>query len=294
MGVIHASATTRPGAIIAIDDFGGEFDPHLARHLVGELRRTAGQLIASTHSANVVSKFSPDEVVRLRRGDDRREAIRGRRPSSRSERVSQRYLTGILLDSLSASAAIIVEGHQDRIAISALIERLVAIGALESIDGAGISLVGADGSGEAPKVARAASELGIYSVVLLDNDTGTDAATDDAVQRCLADANAVVRLPARTAIERLLVGGAADGTLRRVLDELDRVFGDLALAAGWQTKSGRELQQLAVDTLHRRAGALHGAYVWALDESEIPSAAVAVLRELREVAVTRRSGLTEL
>ncbi len=293
-GALHAAATTVEGAIIAIDDFGGEFDPFLARHLAGELRRSAGQLIVATHAPGVASSFATEEIVRLHRIAGARRVGRGRRPASRQDRISARYLTSSLVEGFNASAVVVVEGHHDRLGYIALAERAVALGRLKSLDAAGICFVEAEGDGEAPKVARAARELGIFSVVLLDNDTGSVAATDPTVQGSLAEADAVVRLPSRMALEDILLDGVSDAELVRVFTGLEQAFGDLALPPNWDQLSGPALRRVLVKTLHDRPGSLHASYLWELSDAELPAGAIVALDRLRAIATSRQSGLVEL
>jgi putative ATP-dependent endonuclease of OLD family len=293
-GALHAVATAVEGAIVAIDDFGGEFDPFLARHLAAELRRSAGQLIVTTHAPSVASAFGTEEIVRLHRSGGVRQAARAAIPTTRRHRISARYLTSPLVEAFNASAVVIVEGHHDRMGYAALAERAVALGRLKSFDASGIAFVEAEGDGEAPKVARAARELGIFAIAVLDNDRGTPAATDDQVQSCLAEADAVVRLPARMAIEELLLDRVSEGELTRAFTELDGAFGDLALPPNWDRLPATDLRRLLSRTLHNRPGSLHSSYVWELDEGELPGAAISALDRIWEVASGRRTGLVEL
>jgi hypothetical protein len=293
-GALHAAVTAVEGAIVAIDDFGGEFDPYLARHLAAELRRSARQLIVSTHAPSVASAFATEEIVRLHRAAGVRRAARATVPTTRRDRISARYLTSPLVDAFNASAVAIVEGHHDRMGYSALAERAVALGRLNSLDASGITFVEAEGDGEAPKIARAARELGIFAIVVLDNDRGGAAATDDDVQACMAAADAVVRLPPRMAVEELLLDGVPDSELVRAFTELEQAFGDLALPANWDRLPSTDLRRLLARTLHNRPGSLHASYVWELDEAELPGGAISALDRIREVADGRQSGLVEL
>jgi hypothetical protein len=293
-GVLHAAATTVEGAIIAIDDFGGEFDPYLARHLAGELRRSAGQVIVATHSAAVASSFATDEVMRLYRQAGIRRTASPRKPIRRQDRIAARYLTSTLVEAFNASAVVVVEGHHDRMAYAALKERAVAVGRLESLDAAGVSFAEAEGDGEAPKVARAARDLAIFTIVLLDNDKGIPAAMDVKVKTCLDAADAVLRLPPKMAVEQLLFAGVSDSELIRVFTELNSVFGDLALPPNWADLSGSELLRVLSKTLHDRPGSLHASYVWELNEAELPTLAIDALRHLRQMVIGRQVGLIEM
>jgi ABC-type multidrug transport system fused ATPase/permease subunit len=293
-GSLHAAAAAAAGAIVVIDDFGGEFDPFVARHLAAELRRSAGQLIVATHAPAVAAAFATEEVVRLHRRAGVRQAARAPVPRTRQDRISARYLTSALVEAFNASAVVIVEGHHDRMAYAALAERAVAAGRLRSLDASGITFVEAEGDRQASKVARAARELGIFAIVVLDNDRGTAAAADTEVQECLAEADAVVRLPARMAVEELLLNGVAQAELIRVFSELGQVFGDLALPPNWDRLPTTDLHRRLSATLHNRPGSLHASYVWALDEAELPGLAISALDRIRSVAVSSQTGLVEL
>ena len=49
-GLLAAAAGRVEGTIVVVEDFGGEIDPHLARHLAARIRIAAGQLIVSTRA----------------------------------------------------------------------------------------------------------------------------------------------------------------------------------------------------------------------------------------------------
>jgi hypothetical protein len=187
-----------------------------------------------------------------------------------------------------------VEGHHDRLGYNALAERAQALGRLKSFASAAINMVEAQGDGDAAKLARAAKSLGIHAVVLLDNDAGAPAVGDPIVTAALAEADAVVRLPPRMAVEDILMDGVADAELIRVFRELETAFNDLALPPAWDGLTGRRLRQTLKTTLHDRPGSLHPSYIWELAEAELPSRAIAALEVIRDVAVVRRTGLIEL
>lgn len=292
-GLLVAAAAANPGAIVVIDDLGGEFDPFLARHLAATLRRSSAQLIATTHAPEVALAFATDELIRLYHPPTGRAAARGKRPASKPERISVRYLTSSLTQALNASAVVVLEGYHDRLGYQALAERLVELGLLESFEAAGIAFVEAEGNGEVAKVARAAKDLGIFTVAVLDNDTGAPAATDAEVQAGLANADAVLRLPARMAVERALLEGVPDAELVRVFRVLEAALPDLALPAGWQAKTGGDLQGILRGAL-KRPGGLHAFYVEELSAASLPAHAVRVLQEALRIARARAAGLVEM
>ena len=126
------------------------------------------------------------------------------------------------------------------------------------------------------------------------NDAGASAATDLVVQRCMPAADAVIRLPARMAIEALFLDGIPDPELVRVFRELSAAFGDLALPANWDQQSGADLRSTLKRTLHDRPGSLHASFIWELNEATLPARAIEVLECIRRTAGSRTNGLVEL
>jgi len=243
-GVLIASAQQTDHAIVAVDDLGGEFDPFLARHLAAELRRTASQLIATTHAPDVAGAFPTSEVVRLYREQGLRAVARGKAPGNRTERISVRYLSSALVNAPNASVLVVVEGHHDRLGYLAVADRAVRTGKVGSFDAVAATFQEAEGDGEAAKLAEAAGELGIFTIVILDNDTGSPATKDAEVQACLAAADAVIRLPDRMALERCLLADVPDADLVKTFKDLDAAFADLVLPPGWEKLTGLDLQRV--------------------------------------------------
>jgi hypothetical protein len=294
--MLHAMALGQQGSIVAVDEFGAELDAHLTRHVAVELRQRSGQLIAVPRGSDAMSAFQPEEIVRLHWTPAGRASANGIRIRSKADRIDARFYVESLVPALSASAVVIVEGISDRLALTAVADRGRESGALASIDGAGLAIVAApQGKGSISRVARAARQLGLYVVAVFDNDSGGSALTDPDLQAAIPEADVVVRLPDRMAIERLILEDVADAELVRVWGELDAALGGLALPAGWESRTGADLREALVGVLHGRSGVLHATYVWQLDTAFLPPAAIMTIREIRRFAIERvATGLVEL
>lgn len=294
-GLLAAAAGRVEGTIVVVEDFGGEIDPHLARHLAARIRIVAGQLIVSTRSGLIVEAFAPDEVLRLHATSGVRFASAGQRPRSKPQRLAARYYSRYLIPALHASAVVIVEGHTDRLGFGALADRARDEGILGSFDAAGVAIIEAGTNGQAPRLAQAAKALGIYTIVLLDNEAGDAAATDPVVANCVAVANAVVRLPPRVSVERALLKGVPDAELVRVFREIDAAVGGLTLPRGWDAMTGSALVTALARVMHDRTGSVHAIYVEALDPRFLPPVGLQALGEVLRIAKARLStGLVEL
>jgi putative ATP-dependent endonuclease of OLD family len=293
-GLLTASALAQPGAVVVVDDVGGEFDPHLARHITATLRARAGQLIAGSRTTAVLEAFGPSEILRLYRDAGVRRAA-SIRPTSKAERTKARHLVGSLLGALSATTVVLVEGIQDRQAIVAVADRARETLGQPSLDGSGIAIaVSPSGDGALGNVAAAARALGLHTIVVLDNDAGLPAAGVPEVQQALAGADTVVRLPPNMAIEEALLVGVPDAALVATWTDLENAL-SITIPAGWGGLTGNALIGRLSRALHGERGAIHATYIWALPSTSLPPVALKLLAEIRGIAATRTPrGLVEL
>lgn len=276
-GLLTAVARRAAGAIVAVEDLGGEIDPHLARHLASRLRSTSGQLIISTRMTSIVEAFAAEEVLRLHGVGTNRIASAGDKPLTKPQRLASRYWARYLVPALHASAVMIVEGHTDRLGIRALADRALEMGILGSFDAAGIAIIEAGTNNQAPKLAEVARELGLYTIVVLDNEAGTLLGRDAIAQEAIRHSDVLVRLPSHMSIEQALIDGVPDAELVRVFKELDAAVGGLGLLPGWDRRTGRDLASYLGNVMHNRTGAIHEIYVEALDAEHLPPVALRAL-----------------
>jgi hypothetical protein len=293
-GILISAARSVPGAIVVIDDFGGDMDPFLARHVATELRTTNAQVIVATKGAHVVEAFEPDQVVRLYWRAGTRRVARGPDQAARTNRIALRFRASQLSPALSASAVIVVDGYHDRLGLTALAQRAQRLGLVESFPAAGITFVDADGTGNLAHLARAAKDFGLHTLVLADNDQAAGAAAQAGRVALAESADAVVSLPPRIALERLLLADIPDDELRRVAQSLATQLGDVAVPATLATAVGRDLQNAVIPML-KQPGQLHVAFVGALGDAYLCPAAIRVLAFLRRLAIERSTaGLIQL
>lgn len=294
-GLLLAGARRASRAIVAIDELSSDLDPALAGYLARQLRDCSGQLIMGSHSPAVTQAFEVEEIVRLYwRGQNRTVSI-GRRPISKEDRIAQRYFAWQILPALSASAIVVAEGLGDRLAIDALIQKTTGLAGVPSLDAAAIEIIEATGKGDSAKVVEQAKALGIYTIALFDNDGRAEDPIPDEVTTAVAKANVVLRLPPRTAIERVLIDGVPDAELVRVVGALVTALPKLPLPAGWATLTGKPLAETIVALLHDQKGPLHAAFVRELDRALIGPEALQLLRRIFSLATERRlTGLVGL
>jgi putative ATP-dependent endonuclease of the OLD family len=286
-GALVAAAKHQERAIVAVDDFGGEFDPHLALHLARELRTLSGQAIVTTRTPSVVDAFRISEIVRFYRSPGGRSAARGPQGNKRAERVAAQFYAGRLTRVLGASAVVVVDGVHDRLALEALERRATAAGKLPSLAGAGIVYVDVGGSGQLHKVAQAAKQLGLYVIALLDNDQPANARPNADVQRAVAEADVGLWLPPRCKLEWALTEGISDGDLKRAVSALTEAMPDLRIPAGLAAMAAETLRQAVRTLLHDSKGTVHAAYVEALHERRLAPTAITLLARLRQMAIER-------
>jgi hypothetical protein len=286
-GLLAAIASRTQGTVVVVDDFGGEVDPFLARHLVARLRSLSGQLIVSTRTAAVADAFAPSEVLRLHGCGSQRAASAGNTPRTKPQRLAARYWARYLLPALHASSVVIVEGHTDRLGFGALADRALHLRLLGSFDAAGIAIIEAGTNNQAPRLAEVAKELGLFSIVLLDNEAGQPLADDEIAQDAIKASDCLIRLPAGMSIEQALVDGVPDAELVRVFRELDTAVGGLTLRVGWDARTGGDLHRYLANLMHKRTGSIHEIYIDALDDAHLPKTALRALTEALRIGKAR-------
>lgn len=285
------------GAIIAADDFGEGLDPAAATHLAAVIRRSCGQVWLSTRRSSVAEVFEPSEIVRLSRGmDGLRRVHQGQIPLTKAERLAARHWSINLLPALTARAVIVVEGPHDRAALSALARRLFAESGTPLPVANGVAIIdagSADSSGGAsgvPRLTAAARALGLWTVGVIDWDRRSDA--DDVLAAAVREADAVIRLPERVAIEKALVEGVGDEAIRDALVEA-AAASNVPPPRGLGEAQGVDLRRKAIEYL-KSSGGLHVPFLDALAYEDLPPLACRLLETAVSAAVERRQGHFQL
>lgn len=283
-------------AVVLVDDFGEDLDPISARHVAALIRKRASQAWISTRRSSIVEAFPPSEIVRLHYKNGKRRAAQIDTPTTKAERVAARHLSVQLLPAASAAVVAVVEGPHDRAALDALAVRRFRCGGTPLPAAGGISIVdagvidGSGGSSAVARLARLATALGFHTIAVIDGDRGTDG--KQALESAEDSADAVVRLPDGSEIERALIEGLDEAVVRSTLQGVCDAF-DIAAPSGLETQSGSALLKSVVAVLKKNGG-LHAQFVELLPTNELPPVLKATLEAIVALGTGRGEGTTQL
>jgi len=176
---------------------------------------------------------------------------------------------------MSAETVALLEGPHDLEGYTAVTDRRLRQSGTPPPAAHGVQLIAPAGAGggkdNLPPMARLAAELGFRVRVIVDGDApGGDLAL---LSELGAAAEKVVRLPDRTAIEKVLVAGLPVASVTSTLQLLTDAFG---LGLDLTGLDEVALRKLAIDKLKSKSG-LHRPWVELLPGSRVPPLAVAVL-----------------
>lgn len=135
------SIAQRPGSVLLIDEPELALHAHCQRALLSVLRALPNQFLISTHSASLLDRADPRQIVRLYRDGG---SIKDARPSTLSDAEASaltRYMTSQNAEAFFARRAILVEGLSDKYAIEALAARKN-----RNFDAEGVSIVTMEGA----------------------------------------------------------------------------------------------------------------------------------------------------
>jgi putative ATP-dependent endonuclease of OLD family len=284
--------------IVVVDDFGESLDAASSNHLASAIRAAVGQVWLSTRRSQVVEAFAPDEIVRLARvADGTRKVFYGRAPATKPERLAARHFSTQLLPAIASRAVVVVEGPHDRAALISLARRRHSEQGVALPSARGVTILDAGaadasgGSSAIPRLTKLARTLGFRTVALLDHD-GTGQQIEAELEAALADADAVVRLPHRCAIEKALLTGLSDEVIRAATEEVAAGFA-VTVPAGLDGLTGGQLAT-AVAKFLKQSGGLHAQFVDALPTGELPPLAVQLLEAAVSAATGGYDGLRQL
>ncbi len=283
------------GGILAMDDLGDGLDSGSAMHLAAAMQKQSSQVWIATRSPSVAEIFNPDEVFRLSR-DDKGERVvyQGHTPRTKIGRIAAKHWTRNLLPALNFESVIVLEGPDDFLALHALSLRLFKEQGKPLPSSLGVTLAsaaatGSGGSSNVPRLARFARNMGLWSVGVIDWDRSSDA--ESVLERATKEANCVIRLPEGFAIERALLRGLPEDTLRESLAELVEAA-NLSDFSHVKDLGGSELEDAGIKLLKSRS--LHGPFVEWLPSDALPPIACQLLETAVEAARNRGSGHIQL
>jgi hypothetical protein len=264
--------------VVVIDDFGDQLDSASAEYLAATIRRAAGQAWISTRRPDVGRAFNPGELVRLAGSPSKAYSLN--QATSSPHRSAVRQFNLRLLPAMTSRVVVICEGQHDATTLRALSERLMRRDGVEPPAARGVALIEAGGIEAVPKLCQVGAELGFRTVAVLDHDKpGREA--DDKLTAVEAVADAVVRLPERSAIEAALVAGLRPVILRLVMRRLKAGFG--LPRPNPASVDDDELAPFLVKNLKGRGG-LHQPFVQLLPSNVDPPRLRALLHEMLRLA----------
>jgi hypothetical protein len=274
-----ATAAGDDAEIIVSDDFGEQLDSASCSFSVGLLRSRGAQFWMNTRRPEAVSSFDSNEIIRVSVRDGSAATFSLPNSSGRRERVRGRHLDSILGGSMSARSIVFTEGPHDAEGYAAVERRLVQLGRLHPLSSQGLQMVPASATGAEggkqrfPSLAELAIALGFGVHVILDNDG--DQSDPALIAQLLEVGVHVVLLPEQMAIERALVSGLPESSLRAAMTEIQSE----ASIPPFDAFSEHEIARLALTSL-KRGGGLHRAFVDALPGGVVPEVAALVLAAL--------------
>ena len=282
----------RADGVVAVDDFGEALDSPTATRLVGLLRRTVGQAWISTRRPEVARSFPVEDLVRLTGSGAARRHFQCDPPRDRTVRGAMRHFQLQLLPAMTARAVLICEGPHDVASLRAVADRLESIDSTPPPHAHRVELIDGGGKDQMWKVAALARQLGFRTVALLDWDRD-DSEAASALERVEENSDTVIRLPLGCAIERALLLGISDESLRSTLATLIGEFQVRAPSLDGLDRAELEATAL-MHILKRGSGGLHAAFVEALPAGIVPSLVARVLSIGTAAILEETSGTTQL
>jgi hypothetical protein len=219
---IAAARRTEAALVVLGDDFGDGLDAPSAEHAALTLRQAAAQTILTTRRPDVLRAFDAEQLIRLTRSHGTRQQHRLEK-ADKAGRLIRMLVLDRLVSAITSRTVVLVEGPFDADGYRALATRLAhKAGAKYSLAAHGIRLVSPPGSDggitRLPGMARVATELGFHVKAIVDHDK--PGALEPKVRELMDEAEAVVVLPTRCAVEAALVRGLAPAKVREAVDLL--------------------------------------------------------------------------
>lgn len=278
-GVLAASESAvsagSSNGVVVIDDFGDDLDSASAEFLAARLRRSVGQLWISTRRPDAMRAFLPEEIARLTGAGPHRSFHQLSPTADRKERGARRQLGLLLLPAITARTVVLLEGPHDLEGYGAIADRRLRVKGHAPPAAHGMRLLappGNDGGKEKLlPMAKLAGSLGFKVRVVLDNDDPVKDAP--LIEELKKVTELVVRLPAKTAVERALVAGLPTQTIRDTLTWLSSRYG---LGIDVSKVLDSDLELTAIKAIKSKGG-LHQPWVDALPKQTAPPIAISVL-----------------
>lgn len=280
-----------PFPIVLSDDLGEGLDAAASEHLATVLRGRAGQAWVTTRRPEVARAFQPGELIRLSRGSSGRGHHVVPEPSDRKDIALRRLLHMQLLPAMTASVVVITEGPHDLTTYTAADRHRAAQGL--PLSAAGVRIISADigtggGTGQIPRVATLARDLGFRVIALIDSDPSKYSAVT--LPPIEAACDVVIQLPASMAVEEAILAGVPTTTQRQAAATLT-AYG---LPDPTVTLPDPDVTKALAAVLHKKG--LHEQVLDVLVEQEgsLPAVLNSTLGEIASAADSAYAGPTTI
>lgn len=257
------AARRAQGALVVVgDDFGDGLDAPSAEHAALTLRQASEQTVLTTRRPDVIRAFEPGQLVRLTRSHGSRQQHRLGQ-ADKAERLTRTLILDRLIAAITSQTVVLVEGPQDAEGYDALARRLAhKYGTGYSFAAHGMRLVsppGSDGGiSRLAAMAQVAKELGFHVRAIADHDK--PGPPDPDLVALLGEAEAVVLLPERCAVEAALIRGLPADKVREAVVSL-QAAGELGALPAMQDE---DLAEYLIDNKVIKKPRLHQAWARAV------------------------------
>lgn len=160
----------KENVIFAMEEPEIALPPHTQRRISNYLLEETTQCLVTSHSPYVIEKFSPDQIMILRRNDAGEvTSTRVSKASSLKAKLFKRYARRGLAEAILGAGVIVCEGMTEQAALLGTAQILEGNdNDLMPLDLAGITVLAVDGDGSMPAFGAFFKELGIRTYAFYD------------------------------------------------------------------------------------------------------------------------------
>jgi len=270
-----------PGTVLLVDEPELSLHPQAQRALIRRLIALDCQVLVATHSANMLDRIDPRQIVRLERDQGRLSFVSPTSISDEDARYLSRFTTPYVAEGFFAQLVILVEGVSDQLAIEVVAERLG-----RDLDSDGLSVVPMHGAGNIKAYARLFGPTGLDLKMAglcdaAEANLFVAALTASGLSgvQTVGDLSAVNFYVCANDLEDELIRALGDQRTEEVIDRQ----GDIASFRTFQQQPAHRVEPLSAQ-LHRFIAGRKVEYtvpmIDALETSEIPAPLVALVSSL--------------
>jgi hypothetical protein len=270
-----------PGTVLLVDEPEISLHPQAQRALIRKLVSLDCQVLVATHSANMLDRIDPRQIVRLEREQGQLTFVSPTSVSDEDARYLSRFTTPFVAEAFFSQEVVLVEGVSDQLAVEAVAERLG-----RDFDADGLSIVPMQGAGNIKAFSKLFGPMGLdlkmaglcdlAEAPLFANSLAASGVPGVLLPEDLSSADFFV---CSRDLEDELIRALGDARTEAVIEE----HGDLAAFRTFQQQASQRAETLTVQ-LHRFISGRKVEYAVpmldALDTDEIPEPLLSLVRSL--------------